>query len=224
MRAIENPWANFTISGEMIHDLDREAFWSHNSKVELRYKFLSHLAPEPWIGNTQAKLLVLLANPGATEGDAKGIEQRGARRINELSISNLRGELQDYPHFFFSPELVGTDGHSWYQKRFRHLIESATAQKVSRNVLSCELAPYHSQSWKKPRKSLPTQAYTFELVQQAMERDAVILIGRGSREWFDNVPRLEKYPNYFQPSSVQCAYISPKNYGKNFAKIAEAIS
>jgi hypothetical protein len=70
----------------------------------------------------------------------------------------------------------------------------------------------------------PTQQYTYQLVKQAMERDAIILIGRGRADWFKNVPGLEKYKRYFQPSSSQCAYVSPNNYGKNFNKILEAIN
>lgn len=54
----------------MIHELDRHSFELHNTKVEPDYRFLSQLAPEPWIGDTKANLLVLLANPGATRGKA----------------------------------------------------------------------------------------------------------------------------------------------------------
>jgi hypothetical protein len=224
MNKTVNPWTNFEISNSMVHDLDRDSFNLHNSRVTADYRFLDQLAPEPWIGNKQAELLVLLANPGATRGDVARKQQKGAQRINELSIANLRGEIKDYPHFFFNPELSGTDGYKWYVKRFRHLIEATSEENVSKKLLSCELVPYHSFSWKKPRQMPPTQAYTYQLVSQAMERDAVILIGRGRKDWFKNVPGLEKYKRYFQPSSTQCAYVSPKNYGKNFNKILETIS
>jgi hypothetical protein len=140
-----------------------------------------------------------------------------------LSIKNLKGELTDYPHFFFDPQLAGTDGYIWYAKRFKHLIEATSQRNVAKKVMSCELVPYHSFSWKKPKDMPVTQKYTFNLVKQAIERDAVILIGRGKKDWFENVPNLKKYSKYFQPASPQCAYISPKNYGKNFNKIVEAI-
>jgi hypothetical protein len=61
-------------------------------------------------------------------------------------------------------------------------------------------------------------------VADAMERDAVIVIGRGRAEWFKNVPGLEKYKRYFQPSSSQCSYLSPNNYGKNYKALLEAIN
>lgn len=224
MKNIENPWVNFKISESMVHELDKDCVNEHNKKVEAKYRFLTQLAPEPWIGNQNANILVLLANPGATSDDLSGKLQKNAELINMLSISNLKGEIREYPHFFFDPQLTGTDGFIWYSKRFRYLIEATSQRNVANKILSCELVPYHSFSWKKPKIMPVTQQYTFELVKQAMKRDAVILIGRGKRDWFDNVPGLEKYLRYFQPVSTQCAYISPKNYGKSFKKIVEALS
>jgi len=221
---MKNPWLNFRVSSEMIHNDDRATFSLHNGSVASDYQFLSHLAPEPWIGDTQAKLLVLLANPGATRGDVLGKQQTGADLINQLSIANLNHSIKDYPHFFFNPILEGTDGHTWYRKRFRHLIEATDAQNISRQVLSCELVPYHSFSWKKPRILPPTQSYTFELVRNAIDRGAIVLIGRGKAEWFKNVPELSKYKRYFEPASSQCAYISPRNYGINYKEILKTIS
>jgi hypothetical protein len=224
MTTLRNPWTSFEISSSMVHEMDKEAFDLHNSRVTQEFQFLDHLAPEPWIGNKSANLLVLLANPGATRGDVARKKQKGADRINELSIQNLRGQIKDFPHFFFNPELEGTDGHTWYAKRFQHLILETSPRNLAHKVLSCELAPYHSFSWKKPRKTLPTQSFTYQLVADAMKRDAVIVIGRGRAEWFKNVPGLEKYKRYFQPSSSQCSYLSPNNYGKNYKALLEAIN
>ena len=91
MDKLSNPWLDFQISESMIHELDIASVKEHNSKVEAKYRFLTHLAPEPWIGNSDANILVLLANPGATAGDLSGKTQKGADLINELSMSNLKG-------------------------------------------------------------------------------------------------------------------------------------
>jgi hypothetical protein len=223
MRDSKNPWLDFQISESMIHELDKESVYKHNSKVDRKYQFLSHLAPEPWIGNPAAQVLVLLANPGATANDLSGKPQKNRNLINNLSVKNLKGELPEYPHFFFDPQLRGTDGYIWYAKRFKHLIDATSQRNVAQKIMTCELVPYHSFSWKKPKDMPVTQSYTFNLVIQAIERDAVILISRGKKDWFENVPSLKKYSKYFQPASPQCAYISPKNYGRNFNKIVEAI-
>ena len=219
-----NPWLNFKVSAEMIHPTDANAFHDHNSRVSENFRFLPHLAPEPWIGNTKAKLLVLLANPGATQSDVKGIKQNGADEINELSVLNLNHALTDYPHFFFDPQLAGTDGHNWYSKRFKSLIAETSVENVANKVLSCELVAYHSFSWKKPRLNPATQEYTNQLVAEAIERNAVILVGRGKADWINNVPALRSYKNYFQPASAQCSYITERNYKENYKHILASIS
>ena len=219
-----NPWLNFKVSEEMIHPIDAISFHDPNSRVSENFRFLPHLAPEPWIGNTTANLLVLLANPGATLGDVRGIKQKGADEINELSLSNLSHALTDYPHFFFDPQLAGTDGHNWYRNRFKSLIAATSVENVANKVLSCELVAYHSFSWKKPRLKQPTQDYTNYLVSEAIKRNAVILVGRGKADWIKNVPGLSSYENYFQSSSPQCSYISENNYKENYRHILASIS
>ena len=88
---------NFKISNYMVHEKDKDAFEDHNSRVNSDYKFLPHLAPEPWIGNTKAPVLVLLANPGATRGDVVGKPQKSAELINETWVRNKNIELDLMP-------------------------------------------------------------------------------------------------------------------------------
>ena len=221
---MNNPWLNFTASTDMVHPLDRESVDLYNSKAKPEYKFLTHLAPEPWIGNLEAPLVVLLANPGATKDDMAGTNQKSADLINQLSILNLTHQNTEYPHFFFDPKLQGTVGHKWYAKRFSQLIRETSPQIMAKNVLSCELVPYHSFSWKKPKQMPPTQEFTYEIVNSAIDRGAIILIGRGKSIWMENVPKLKNYSRYFQPSSSQCAYVSRNNYKNAFSEILNAVS
>ena len=221
---MNNPWLNFPASADMVHPLDRASVDLYNSKAKPEYKFLTHLAPEPWIGNLEAPLVVLLANPGATKDDMAGITQKSADLINRLSILNLSHQITEYPHFFFDPRLEGTDGYKWYASRFAELIKETSAKNMSQKVLSCELVPYHSFSWKKPKEMPPTQEYTNKIVNDAVERGAVILIGRGKSIWMENVPKLKGYSRYFQPSSSQSAHVSRNNYKNAFAEILKAVS
>ena len=221
---MKNPWLDFEISDHMVHPLDRDSVDSHNKIAKPEYKFLTHLAPEPWIGNINAPLVVLLANPGATKSDMQGKPQRGVDEINQLSIANLKHEITDYPHFFFNPKLANTDGYKWYERRFGHLIRETSAENVSKKVMTCEMVPYHSFSWKKPKAMPPTQEFTFSIINDAIDREAIILIGRGKTDWMKYLPKLRNYKRYFQPASPQCAYLSPKNYRAAFKDILGAIS
>jgi hypothetical protein len=70
---LSNPWDGFQYSTEMVHPLDVAAVSRHNQTSKPEYQFLLHLAPEPWIGNLKGNLLVLYANPGATQDNLKRV-------------------------------------------------------------------------------------------------------------------------------------------------------
>jgi hypothetical protein len=218
----KNPWAGFRYSDSMLHPDDAESVEFHNSSSKADYQFLLHLAPEPWIGSLQGNLLVLYSNPGATQDNLNKVLQLKHNEVMEKSISNLNQEITSFPHFHFDPELKDTEGGKWFRSKYRWLIEETSDRAVSENLITCELAPYHSVKWKIPRRKLPTQEFTYEIIRNAMSRDAVILLARTPKVWLENLPELEKYPKMFRPNSIN-ASISPKNYPGNFDKIIEAV-
>lgn len=60
-------------------------------------------------------------------------------------------------------------------------------------VLLIEFHGYHSQKWKPLPAILPSQQYGFDLVSQAIDRGAVIVILRTEKPWKVAVPRLGSY-------------------------------
>ncbi len=219
---MENIWEGFTASEEMVHELDRPSVLEHNARVRPEHKFLLHLSPEPWIGNLEGNLFVLYSNPGATQGDLAKIEQKDNALIVEKSIKNLNQMNDKYPHFFFDPELVNTDGGKWFRRRYRWLIDATDLERVANNVVTCELAPYHSIKWRNPKTMPPTQEFTYQAIRNAFARDATILIGRTPKVWKHHIPELEKYPRVFRPNGIN-ASVSPGNYPKNFDRIVDAL-
>lgn len=220
---MENPWSDFFESEHMVHPDDEQIIKEHNESVDRRYQFLLHLAPEPWVGNINSPLVVLYANPGATEFDLTGKTQYKAQEINSFARINLRQEPSLFPHFFFSPKLEGTQGQKWYFKTFKGLLEKVSPLDISNKLLTCEIAPYHSKNWKQPTVKIPTQSYTEYLVKEAMERRAVILIHRGSKYWLEQIELLNRYPLAFRPNSAQNPYVSKGNYPKAFDFILNAV-
>lgn len=218
-----NPWIGFKYSEEMLHPYDEESVLHHNLTSKEDYKFLLHLAPEPWIGNLEGNLLVLYSNPGATQDNLNRIFQDRHELVMEKSIKNLNQENTHYPHFHFDPELIGTEGHNWFKSKYRWLLDNSSVEQVSKNLITCELAPYHSVKWKIPRKKLPTQEFTYQIIRDAIQRDAVILLARTPKLWLANIPELSKYPRVFRPNSIN-ASISPKNYPGKFEQIVSAIN
>jgi hypothetical protein len=219
---LENPWKGFAWSPKMVHPSDIESVNLHNQKVSSEYRFLLHLAPEPWIGNIDGNLFVLYANPGATEDNENKIFQPKHQLVMEKTIKNLSQQNKEFPHFHFDPELAGSEGWNWFQQKFKWLTDAVGHRKLAKTLVTCELAPYHSRKWRVPRPMPPTQSFTYELIRTAMKRDATILLARTSKVWIQNIPELEKYPRVYRPSSIN-ASVSPKNYPGNFDKILESL-
>ena len=218
----KNPWIGFKFSDSMLHPDDADSVEFHNRSSKSDYQFLLHLAPEPWIGNLQGNLLVLYSNPGATQDNLNKVFQPKHHEVMQKSISNLNQEITSFPHFHFDPELKDTEGGKWFRSKYRWLIEETSHRAVSENLITCELAPYHSVKWKVPRRKLPTQEFTYEIIRNAMSRGAVILLARTPKIWLENLPELAIYPKVFRPNSIN-ASISPKNYPGNFDKIINSV-
>lgn len=220
---MNNPWLDFNISDHMVHPLDEDSVAYHNRTSKAEHQFLTYLPPEPWIGNLNASLVVLYSNPGATINNTKRVFQTGHDLVVEKSIQNLKQTLKNFPHFHFDPALANTEGATWFLQRYRWLIEQVGISAVSKNLLTCELAPYHSLKWKEPKRPIYTQSFTNHLIRSAMDRRALILVARSKRIWFNHIPELEKYPRTIYPNSIN-ASVSPGNYPRDFESIVAAVS
>lgn len=218
-----NPWVGFKHSDEMVHPLDIHAVRKHNQSSKPDYQFLLHLAPEPWIGNLKGNLLVLYANPGATQDNLKRVIQKNHSKVMEKSIKNLNQTNIDFPHFHFDPELSGTEGSNWFESKYKWVLNATSRQELARNLITCELAPYHSVKWKVPKVMPRTQEFTFQIIREGIERGAVILLARSARLWTHNIPELLKYDRVYRPNSIN-ASISPNNYPDSFDKIIDAVT
>jgi len=218
-----NPWDGFKYSDEMVHPLDVPSVRRHNQTSKPEYQFLLHLAPEPWIGNLEGNLLVLYANPGATQDNLNRVEQNNQAKVMEKSIKNLNQTNSEFPHFHFDPELRGTEGANWFESKYKWLLDATSRKAVASNLITCELAPYHSVKWKVPRVMPPTQEFTYQIIRDGIARGAVVLLARSARIWTEHIPELANYPRVYRPKSIN-ASISPNNYPGCFDKIIDAIS
>ena len=132
----------------------------------------------------------------------------------------------EFPFYLISPELEAIkERTAWWDKKLGPLIDhfgEGGRSIVANNVLCVEFFPYHSVKCKHPLDRLPSQDYSFGLVQRAIERQAVILIMRAKTLWFEAMPELKSYSRCCTASSVQNPVISPKNF-KGFSEAVEAI-
>ena len=224
MISIANPWAEFEHSEYMVHSDDEGSFEDHNSRVKLAHRFIPFLAPEPWIGNVESKVVILLANPGATKENLAGKREPNPFR-QELAIKNLHMEKMDYPHYFLDPSLHSDPGGKWWRTTLGKLIKDTSLENVSRNVLSLEALPYHSRYFETPVLEMPTQRFTAQLLREAINRDAFIVIYRQSNYWISQVPELKKYPRKtMNPINTQRVWITPGNLRNGYEEIVQLLA
>jgi hypothetical protein len=141
----------------------------------------------------------------------------------EKSLKNLNQTNFDFPHFHFDPELRGTEGAEWFQSKYKWLLDSTSRKAVANNLVTCELAPYHSVKWKAPKFMPPTQEFTYQIIRDAIARGATILLARSARIWTEHIPELGSYNRVYRPNSIN-ASVSPNNYPNSFDKILNAVS
>lgn len=82
---------------------------------------------------------------------------------------------------------------------------------------------YHSARPCLPRDGLPSQAFAIALVTQAMDRDAVIILGTATPFWLSAIPRLHGYRYLVTKGSAQSKSLSPRNLGDGHRIVTAAL-
>lgn len=229
--AMKNPWKDFDFEDasktrNYVHPIDRDlvAKLQFSAKDESK-TLLTHMLPEPWVGSLEAPVIVLQGNPGANEEEAK-VSWQPSPAQREAAIATLREERMQYPLYWLDPKLAETDGAKWSGRTLRNLIEDAGAEVLANRLLLIEFYAYHSRSFDNRVKGLPTQAFTNELVNNAVRDGKLIVMVRNRKAWEEQVPALIRYAetgNVLTTSSVQNASLSPGNLKDGYEKLLRAI-
>jgi hypothetical protein len=226
---MKNPWNDFDYTTtRQVHPEDLVAFDHfngriHKSKAERSRNYLlqDHVSPQPYFGNKDGKLLILLANPAYLPGSDISEETPEIRKLFDLSRKHI---LNETPFVYLRSELRGTQGYDWWAKKLRHLIDLVGLDTVTNQVFSVEWHAYKSINYRRNAEPFASQEYTKWLVHQAMSNDAYIVVGRSEKEWLSSIDGLAGYPKYIRLNSVQNASITPNNMPLGrFDEIARAI-
>lgn len=201
-----NPWESHLLN-ESIHELDKPYIEAYNRNTRVEdYKIETELLqPIPYLGNPEAKVIWLLANPGLSATDSMyspltaKVAHESRLHINK-TIYPLLSELDENP------------GLLWMKSKLSPLIRDVGLETVAHNLFIAEFHPYHSKQYAQIPYTLPTQQYTFDLVKNAVQSGALVIIGRLAKEWKIALPELE-HADLLEPSSIRNAVISPKNFG-----------
>jgi hypothetical protein len=176
------------------------------------------LLPEPFLGSPDAPVVLLALNSGYNDGDRLRHQQPA---FVERSRSNLLHCPADYPFYPLDPN-IPTSG--WWIRKLCRLIERVGRQVVARGVLCVEYFPYHSRRFDHRRLPLASQHYSFELVRQAMDRRAVIILLRGERHWCGVLPALGEYSGLYRVRNVQNPVLSAENCPDGYESAVELLA
>ena len=194
-----NPWHEITPDNKIL-SRDREAVQIHNKKYshleEKRISLVDY--PEPFIGNPNAKIYILLANPGrSSESEKKHSSELKKRALESYIINNLRHNKLEYPFYLLDPKFrEWHKGSEWWGKALKGLIEISSYEKIAQEVISVELYGYHSTRFEKgicDKLVSLSSLYSYGLVEKAIKENKIILLPRAVGEWYKKVPALKSY-------------------------------
>jgi hypothetical protein len=213
---VTNPWAKLLRTAPYILPDDLEIIERFNRKLSARNSASEYVIetkraiPEPFIGNVKAApVVVLLLNPGF---NAVHDPVSHADPVFQSALfENLDHSRRDWPFYFFDPRIGPMhSGSAWWHQKAKRLSEVVPLERLSQNMAVVEWFPYRSTKFKHGC-AVPSQQYSFDLVQAAMKRDALIVVARNVRLWEESVPGLSEYAFRLTLSSVRNTSLTPGN-------------
>lgn len=227
-----NPWVSFNPEPNEpnVHEEDLPFFRGFNKGMSARkgvdkkqYLLAEHLEPHPYLGNPEANVLVLMANPGVNEKEKNPRFRMNPEKL-EQNRQNLRHEnLESFKSRIHSPENSDLESE-WFKPRVKELVHATSVDRVTKGIFLVNFHAYHSKSWHPIPFTFPTQNYSFQLVSQAIERNALIIMSRNMLGWFTAVPNLFDHKNRVEFISSRSVYLSEGNLGKShFKKVLERL-
>jgi len=215
-----NPWAELPASPPFILPDDRPRVLEYQTRSRPENRLAVGCLPEPWVGNPiTATVIVLQLNPGYTPSDDDPLHARSDYQA--LVRASLLHQPLDYPFHYLDPRFANSGGAKWCRRTNRWALEQLGDQVVAARLAHLEWFPYRStKAGRLPR--LASQAYSIDLLREALKRDAVVIATRRIADWEAEVPELVDYPRRLGTASQQQVALSPGNLTRGGSKTPEA--
>jgi hypothetical protein len=229
--SVDNPWLHIPAEPPYVLPEDAEAVARFNRTASPNHFLrVDKILPEAFMGVKDAPVVLLSNNPGFSS-----LEEREKFRqqpmILEWMRKNLHHEPLDYPFYYLNPVFNESD---WWVVRLRPLIERFKTptqngrQLIAKSVLNVVYFPYPSLNFGHRQLRLASQNYGFQLVREAVNRKAVIVLLRRGKEnqkvWLEAVPELNGYDQFYLGSNPQAPYVSPGNCPSFFETVVQAVA
>lgn len=232
---MKNPWIEFVENLEetnLVLKEDKAVIDRFNQSTNETFKVHREIMPAPFMGNVQsAQILLLLLNPGYDEKE----EIKGYYKEYKPYWKNEIQHIQSIPELpLFCLDQKYIEYSDYWNNKLKPLILKTSKEKVAKNICQIQFFPYHSKKFKSISKKiliengfdkyLTSQKYNFYLVEKAMERNAIIIILRSRKMWFEAIPKLEKYENLYFTNSYLNTILSENNLSETFPKIVNILN
>jgi hypothetical protein len=203
-RGTANPWTELPASPPFVLREDRAFVDAVNAQKQQYSPGWLHTGrmPEPRSGPRDAPLVLLQINPSYRTADQ--MEPLSPEEFERQRIALID---ENAPHGCLAY------GDAWWMRAFANLISRFGRESVARRVCSIEYFPYPSLRFEHAHVRLPSQAYQFQLVREALARDALIVVTRGLQLWLGAVPELAAHldRNVLLSKNPQRVSLSPGN-------------
>ncbi|NWJ48560.1 MAG: hypothetical protein HXX08_22100 [Chloroflexi bacterium] len=216
---MNNPWTELPNDKPYILSGDRERIEQFNKIARTDHFIHDELFPEPFMGNPDAPIVLLNGNPGYSDIDLFWYQKP---EFAQLTKGNLVHAPSDHSFYLLNPKAAGSGGYSWWTKKLRPVISCSDQKTVANNIFCVEYFPYHSiraANFQK-YKRIPSQEYSFHLVEKAINRNALIILMRWEKPWLGTFPKLS---NFYKLKNTRNVIISPRNCPGGFEKIVEVL-
>jgi hypothetical protein len=208
----ENPWLIYNSTDSNIHPADILKIKSFNDKVKENFKYKLDLLPEPYIGNLDAKIIVLALNPGFNENDIYYHSKETFKLIHQINITQ---DNTEFPFYYLNPILKEMPGSVWWHNKLHWLIDKFEPKTISKSICCLQYTPYHSKEFKYTKETLETQKFTKKILESHMKRNSLIVLMRSRKIWTELCPALQEYKNVIKMKNPRNPTFSPVNLDEN---------
>lgn len=216
---MNNPWIDLPTEAPYLLPADCDAIHRFNTTASTDHIIHTEMCPEPFMGLPHAPVVLLGLNPGAAKEE---FQPPTDPILLQAYADNLQHTITDIPFYLLNPAIGGA-GYQWWTAKLRPLLQRYDEHFLAQHLFAVEYFPYHSHRFSHRLPFVESQHYTRYLVQQAIERDAVIIVMRSYRLWIQAVPDLASYPHIYRLKNPLNVIISPNNCPGGFAKIVEIL-
>lgn len=206
-----NPWVQLPAAPPYVVPADEPHITAFNELYapDSPYYLDLSMPPEPVLGLHDAPVVLLSANPGRDPADPDYYYRQPGAIEHALKDS---ASADGNPVRLLTDEVANTPGGIWWRRIVGGLKSAGYEyEELSQRILVVEFHGYHSRKWSWLPITLPSQRYGFEIVRQAMERQAAIVILRAVRPWKIAVPELITYERLALTNSARKSAVSAGN-------------